>query len=177
MGCDSIVLTNLVVKPFPVVNLSNDTTICESTNISLNATYLNATYQWQDNSTNPVYNVTKGGLYWVKATIGGCSITDSIFIGIDDSCNTLYVPNAFVPDGTNKIFKPKGDFSSGTDYYFAIYNRWGQILFETKDYEIGWNGIYKGEAVQSGIYVYYIRFQFGGQLKSFEKTGRVTLID
>jgi gliding motility-associated-like protein len=176
-GCDSIITTDLKVTPFPFFDLGFDSILCRGEVIKLNPSIDNASYLWQDGTQNPEYIVNQQGLYWVKATIGGCSINDSIFIGIDESCNTLYIPNAFVPDGTNKIFKPKGDFSSGTDYYFAIYNRWGQILFETKDYEIGWNGIYKGEAVQSGIYVYYIRFQFGGQLKSFEKTGRVTLID
>ncbi|MFZ4400736.1 MAG: gliding motility-associated C-terminal domain-containing protein [Bacteroidales bacterium] len=176
-GCDSIVNTFLTVTPFPAFDLGNDSSICKGEIIILKPSVANIDYLWQDGSQNPVYIVSQQGLYWLKASIGNCSVTDSIYIGIDESCNTLYIPNAFVPDGANKIFKPKGNFSSTTDYYFAIYNRWGQLLFETKDFEQGWNGICNGEVLQSGVYVYYIRLQYGGQLKSFEKTGKVTLIE
>jgi gliding motility-associated-like protein len=175
-GCDSIVSTNLTVFPFPFFDLGNDSIICQGEEIILKPSVANAGYLWQDGSQNPVYVVSQQGLYWVKASIGNCSITDSIYIDMDESCNTLYIPNAFVPDGVNKIFKPKGNFSSAIEYYFAVFNRWGQLLFETKDFEQGWDGIYDGEAVQSGVYVYYIRFQYGGQLKSFEKTGRLVLV-
>ncbi|MFZ4414002.1 MAG: gliding motility-associated C-terminal domain-containing protein [Bacteroidales bacterium] len=176
-GCDSIVNTNLTVTPFPVFNLGNDSIICLGEIIILKPSVANAGYLWQDGSQNPVYIVSQQGLYWVKASIGSCSITDSIYISIDESCNTLYFPNAFVPEGINKIFKPKGDFSSATEYYFAVFNRWGQLLFETKDFEQGWNGICDGVALQSGVYVYYIRVQYGGHLKLIEKTGKLTLIE
>jgi len=176
-GCDSIVNTNLTVTPFPVFDLGNDSSICRGEVIVLNPSLVNAGCLWQDGSQNPVYIVSQQGLYWVKASLGNCSITDSIYIGIDESCNTLFIPNAFVPDGINKIFKPLGSFSSATDYYFAIFNRWGQLLFETKNYEQGWDGIYEGKPVQSGVFVFYIKVQYGGQLKSFERTGRLVLVE
>ncbi len=176
-GCDSIITTHLTTQPIPIVNLGNDTIICEGENILLNATTANATYLWQDGSVNPIYQITKQGIQWVKVTIHNCYSMDSIYIIFDENCNTIYVPNAFVPRGFNKIFKPSGNFLSNTEYYFAIYNRWGLLLFETRDYENGWDGTYNDKLVEAGIYVYYLKIKYGGQLKSFEKTGIVNFIE
>ena len=177
MGCDSIVLTNLVVKPFPVVNLSNDTTICESTNISLNATYLNATYQWQDNSTNPVYNVTKGGLYWVKATMDSCSSLDSINIEIIDCLSFLELPNIITPnnDGYNDVFvtlKSENIKSMKTQ----IFNRWGGLVYETDKLNIEWDGKQNGRLLADGVYFWIINFTAVNAKQGMMK-GSLTLLN
>ena len=90
----------------------------------------------------------------------------------------VYVPSAFVPGSNNdknKVFIPVGVFISADDYLFQVYNRWGQLLFETNDTSKGWDGKYKGEDVEQGVYTYYVHFTTSdGQL--FEKRGTVTLI-
>ncbi len=175
-GCDSIILCNLKVNQFPHVNLGNDTMICEGYQVFLNATTPNATYYWQDGSSNAFYTVTKQGLYWVKVAISNCIGSDSISVNVEN-CNSIYIPNAFVPVGGNKIFKPVGNVTSYTDYYLAIYNRWGQLIFETKDFEIGWDGTYMNKIVQPGVYVYYMKISFAGTGKAIEKKGIVTLVE
>ncbi len=65
------------------LNLGNDTTLCQGASILLDATTLNATYLWQDGSTNPTYNVSQQGSYWVELTVNNCSTTDTINITID----------------------------------------------------------------------------------------------
>ncbi len=72
-----------------------------------------------------------------------------------------YVPNAFTPDGDefNNTFSPV--FTSGFDrfdYHLSIYNRWGEILFESHNFELGWDGTYNGKLVQDGVYTWKIEF-------------------
>jgi gliding motility-associated-like protein len=90
-----------------------------------------------------------------------------------------YVPNAFTPDGDefNQTFKPV--FTSGFDpqnYSLYIYNRWGEILFESRDATVGWDGVYQGELVPEGTYTWNIKVkQFHSD--AFETfSGHVVLI-
>ena len=71
----------------------------------------------------------------------------------------MYFPNAFKPGGYNTVFKPVSRFFSGTAYTFQIYNRWGQLLFETTDPEEGWAGDYKGKRVEQGVYIYHLSYR------------------
>ena len=87
----------------------------------------------------------------------------------------LYVPNAFTPDGLNSIFKPIGVFTEKDNYRFIIYNRWGQIVFETMDYNQGWDGKYNGKPAEFGAYTYYIHITNAFD-KTFIKRGVVMLI-
>jgi gliding motility-associated-like protein len=80
-GCikrDSITIS---YKPLPQINLGKDTILCEGISRSLNATYQNATYQWQDNSSSPSFIVTTPGLYYATVKVDGCQKRDSIQIG------------------------------------------------------------------------------------------------
>ena len=79
-GCvkrDSIFIQN---KPMPVVNLGNDTTLCEGSSKSLDATNSGAIYQWQNNSSGPVQLVRSPGTYSVKVNLDGCIKSDTIII-------------------------------------------------------------------------------------------------
>ncbi len=76
-GSDSIEIN---YKPSPIVNLGNDTILCEGVTKLLNATNQNATYLWQDKSVSSQYEVNKAGLYFVRTSIDGCSADDSISI-------------------------------------------------------------------------------------------------
>ncbi|UPT66539.1 MAG: gliding motility-associated C-terminal domain-containing protein [Sphingobacteriales bacterium JAD_PAG50586_3] len=57
---------------------------------------------------------------------------------------TVYIPNAFTPEGDNRIFLPVGTFIKDTDYYFGIFNRWGQEVYSTVTPGEGWDGTYQG---------------------------------
>ncbi|MEZ4948236.1 MAG: gliding motility-associated C-terminal domain-containing protein [Saprospiraceae bacterium] len=51
-----------------------------------------------------------------------------------------------------------------TDYYFAIYNRWGELVFETNDPNIGWDGVFNGQAVNADVYGYFVRYNCEGEV-------------
>jgi gliding motility-associated-like protein len=87
----------------------------------------------------------------------------------------VYVANAFTPNGLNPTFKPIGVYVDTEEYYFAIYSRWGEKIFETTDVTEGWNGYYKGAICQQGAYTYYIRFKLSNG-KDFQKRGSVIVL-
>jgi len=87
----------------------------------------------------------------------------------------LFVPSAFVPKGYNTIFKPFGVFIDAADYKFFILNRWGQIIFETQDPNIGWDGTYKNLDAPYGVYTYVIEFR-NPENVLIQKRGTVTLL-
>jgi gliding motility-associated-like protein len=91
----------------------------------------------------------------------------------------FYVPNTFTPDGNtrNQEFKPI--FTAGYDIYtyeLAIFNRWGEIMFESYNDEFGWDGTYGGEVMQDGTYVWRIRFRLLDDDDYQEHYGHVNLL-
>ncbi|MGB0916529.1 MAG: gliding motility-associated C-terminal domain-containing protein, partial [Flavobacteriales bacterium] len=87
----------------------------------------------------------------------------------------VFMPNAFMPDGINRIFKPVSIYVQANTYLFQIYNRWGQRLFETNNPEEGWDGSYGGKKAAQGAYVYYVQF-VSSDGQTYSKNGSVTLI-
>lgn len=88
----------------------------------------------------------------------------------------LYIPNAFIPTSQyNPIFKPINIFADINNYVFQIFDRWGHLLFETSNPEVGWDGVYKGKPAQFGVYVYYVRFT-GTNGRVVGESGTVTLL-
>ena len=181
--------------PYPVAQFSVNSTslnlpydVLNCTNQSTGAT----TYQWNfgDGSTssltNPSHNYTTVGFYQVQliaTSQKGCSDTANINIITDAD---VVFPNAFTPSGDganggyyipgnldNDIFFP---YTSGVvEYKFQVFDRWGELIFETEDIKQGWDGYYRGKICQQGVYVWkaYVKLNNG---KEFKKTGDVTLL-
>ena len=95
-----------------------------------------------------------------------------------DSVSTegVFVPNVFSPngDGTNDILYVRGE--NIQHLLFRIYNRWGELVFETEDKHIGWDGTYKGKILQAGVFAYHLNaiLNNGHQIT---KSGNITLIN
>ncbi|MEO5998361.1 MAG: gliding motility-associated C-terminal domain-containing protein [Chitinophagaceae bacterium] len=85
-GCVSSDTINITINPQPVINLGNDTSVCQNAlPLTIGQTVTGASYVWQDGSTNSTFSVTGSGTYWVKATINGCSASDTIVISAPPS--------------------------------------------------------------------------------------------
>ena len=87
----------------------------------------------------------------------------------------FYVPNAFTPGGLNNLFIPQGQFFDFTLFEMVIYNRWGELVYETRDINKGWDGTKDGNVVQVGSYVYMIRF-VDADGKEHRRKGTVTVL-
>lgn len=114
------------------------------------------------------------------STAFGCSDSTKLSIGAQVG-GLYYIPNAFTPDGDpfNPQFKPL--FPVGFDIYnynMLIYNRWGEVVFETNNVEVGWDGSYGTEGLDAppGVYTYYIHIKMPDIDKIVVFTGHVNLI-
>jgi len=84
----------------------------------------------------------------------------------------MWIPNAIVLNGYNDVFKPVAGFIDFQSYEMEIYNKWGQRIFSTNDFEIGWDGFYKGNSVPPDYYRYIIVYRDGSG-KSYVEQGVV----
>lgn len=83
----------------------------------------------------------------------------------------IFVPNVFSPnnDGQNDVFKPRG--TEPFEYELRIYDRWGNLVFSSTEFDVGWDGTMNGTAMNSAVFVYYILS--GGTVMD---KGNVTLV-
>ncbi len=183
-GCDSTVQTQLSVTLLPVVDLGNDTSIMDGQTVTLDATGTpNATYLWQDGSTDSVYVVSDSGTYSVTVSnLCGYkedSIKVTIYFPPEDLECFAVAPNAFTPNGDelNDIFRPVLQCPAET-YSLKIFSRWGKLIFETSNPAEGWDGTVNGKPVEHGTYVWTIYYKYTGVLHPGERTvkGLVNLI-
>ena len=175
---------NVIYNPKPIVNLGNDTLLCNGQTLLLNDTNQNYMYLWQDSSANPTYNVTQQGIYWITVTNQyNCTASDTISISYQ-YCDTtekivpdIYIPNAFTPNGNglNDVFKVVSLYEF-SQFKLSIYDRWGEMLFESEDINKGWDGKYKGKFVTYGVYVYHLTATIKDTGEQRKITGRVTVV-
>jgi gliding motility-associated-like protein len=167
----------------PIINQDADVTFTDAshgTNITSWNWYFANTAAFQSAEQNTHFLFQDPGTYVVALVVKnefGC--TDTILKPITVSEDFgIYVPNAFTPngDGINDTFQPKG---FGIEKYeMQIYDRWGEKVFETTEFEKGWDGNYisRGELIsKDDTYTWRIKATsvFG---KAHEYTGHVTLI-
>ena len=147
-------------------------------------------YIWNfgDGSSNQIinpthlYEETEEGVLITLIAISdfGCTDTAEHFIPYDEQ-EIFYVPNTFTPDGDNfnQMFTPV--FYSGFDPYnfeMLIFNRWGELIFETHNSEIGWDGSYgtEGGDAQDGAYTWKITYKNPETDERKFAVGHVTLL-
>lgn len=88
---------------------------------------------------------------------------------------SVYIPNAIAANGINNEFKPVIVFGNPTNYSMQIFNRWGELIFESNDPNAGWFGEHNGSPVPIGGYPYLIKFR-ASDGANIEKKGIVTVI-
>jgi gliding motility-associated-like protein len=172
-GCKSLNSDTVSVTILPIAKVfaGNDTTVTINQPLQLNAIDVNnsrfVNYTWSPSAglnnsfiKNPVAVFTNtagnnGTTYTITArTADGCEAKDDINIKVFIKPE-LYVPTAFTPngDGLNDfvLVIPVGIKELK---YFSIYNRWGELVFSTKNALIGWDGIYNGKQQDGHVFVW-----------------------
>ena len=106
----------------------------------------------------------------------GCEKTVTKPIKIYSSC-TVYVPNAFTPnsDGLNDVFRILNGVKTDK-FYLKIFNRWGQPVFETRNWKQGWDGRYHGQLQGTGTFVWFMQYIDTRTNIPVERKGTLTLI-
>jgi gliding motility-associated-like protein len=184
-GKEFIYSENIHVRSSPFVDLGNgsDTIfILPGSSLRLDAGEHN-TYIWEPGgSTNRFLDVDEVGYYAVTVSDSNCCKSAD---GVMVSHTNLYYPTAFQPDSyitINTEFRLISSLNSfeGYEYNLQVFNRWGQLMFETNNPSDGWNGTWNGDPMPVGTYVWtsVIREAGTGTESSYEmvQKGTVTLI-
>lgn len=194
IGVDSAIVYDIPVAAFVanplVASAVSDPVTC--INLSSGAT----SYIWDfgdgstDNSVNPSHIYQTEGQYQIiliAISSFGCSDTFNLPSQITVEATTeIIVPNAFTPNGntgnggaydpsdlSNDVFHP--NITGVKKYELSIYNRWGELIFESLDPKIGWDGYYREELCQQDVYVWKIKATSNtGEI--IVRTGDVTLL-
>lgn len=146
--------------PF-IYSVSNDTTICLGDMVTLKVIG-GTSYLWTPNN-DTTSQITILPFFSQPVTViiteGGCSESEIISLWVTDCDFGLEFPNIFTPDGdnTNEYFVPIA-FAGITNQEFIILNRWGNLVYETKDQNIKWDGKIDGKDATEGVYFYQLTY-------------------
>lgn len=196
-GCvDSTTYANFIyVEATPVADF--DVSASELSSIEPTVEFYNLStgainYQWNFNDystssinfeTNPIHDfpASNEGSYAVQLVAIsplGCADTTYRIISVKEEL-IYYIPNSFTPNGdpNNQYFQPV--FTTGFDpqeFEIKVYNRWGEVIWESYDASVGWDGTYEGKLSPSGTYLWVIRFKtiYNNERKIL--SGQVTLL-
>ena len=197
-GCQVIspVIARINISPIASFTPSNtEISASNPRSVMINSSIDASEYEWSFNdienidddssheeSPAHVFTIGEQKDFFVKlvaTSINGCQDSTAAVITLKEQL-MYFVPNSFTPDGdeVNDTFEPV--FTSGYDPYsfsMLIFNRWGEIVFETHDASKGWNGMYGTDFVaQEGTYTWVIDFTIKQDEKKVKITGHVNLI-
>ncbi len=194
-GCSNKLTNTKMICTLPKAEASFDVNKSEGTTVDPIILFTNTSknaslYEWSfgDNTGSELEDIIheyafEKGQYLVTLVAKnsqGCTDTTERVIKIIEEL-VFYVPNSFTPDedNLNKVFKPV--FTSGYDpfnFTMFIFNRWGELVFETHDSEKGWNGNYGMDGIlcQDGLYIWKIHYKELNKDKEKIVTGNVILI-
>lgn len=194
-GCvdSASMLSAVCTEGFPTAEFSSNVAVFTESSQSVDFTNTSiggVTYFWNfgDGESSTEFSPTHfflgtqsgAEITLTASTAFGCSDSTKLTIGAQVG-GLYYIPNAFTPDGDpfNPQFKPL--FPVGFDVYnydMKIYNRWGEVVFQTKNVEVGWDGSYGVEGLDAplGVYTYHIHIKMPDVDKVAVFTGHVSLI-
>ena len=190
-GCTatlSLALTDSTTFPTDITAWCDEDTIYAGQTTHLYATDLGVPFQYQwippagveaPTASSSVARPMSTTHYVIVVTDEfGCTRTDTVLVYVRDViCEEPYVfvPNAFTPngDGKNDVLYVRGEIIESV--VFKIYDRWGEKVFETTDLSKGWDGTFRGQPCEPGVYDYYMQVTCLG-LKRYFKKGNVTLL-
>ncbi|MCQ2277065.1 MAG: gliding motility-associated C-terminal domain-containing protein, partial [Bacteroidales bacterium] len=166
-GADSVVTLNLTIIATDIAIQGDITNFCENSTAVLEVITPMENYVWSTYETTQSITVYTPGMYHVTGTQGNCSAQAEYYI---ESCEyLLLLPNSITPshgDGLNDFFFiPEAYMPQIADQNFeiAIYNRWGELVFFSKDKHFKWDGKVNGTLYQDVMYNYIMKYsnQFG----------------
>jgi gliding motility-associated-like protein len=172
---------DVIVSENPIIAFAGQDTIFAQSGFILEAGSGYESYLWNTAETTESITIYDEGLYSViVSTNQSCESSDSVRVLFEVDLKTaFYLPNAFSPDGDglNDEFKPVEKYDFVKTYQISIFNRWGQLIFETQNISQGWDGTYQGNPVEKGSYVYKIVFTaYPDYTKQQVATGNVVVV-
>jgi gliding motility-associated-like protein len=134
-------------------------------------------YSWSTGQITESIKVIESGKYNVLVTDqNGCSLSKDIYVFINKvECTDVFVPNMFSPNGDNINDKLVVEGSCIVDFDLRIFNRWGEMVFQSKDKIDSWDGKFKGKSLNSGVYSYVFEYT-DNENQFYRKIGNITIM-
>ncbi len=196
-GCSSSSTFTINQPPEIIIGLPGQVEVDLGDSLSLNPTISNATapiseYAWMppeyvDCSTCKnvsILPISSTTLTFTVKDENGCTAEATVDVHVDKS-RDVYIPTAFTPngDGVNEVFKIYTGSSAEKIINFAIYNRWGSVIWKASDIPIvdnasalGWNGTFKGNSLNPGVFVFTAKILFkDGVTRTY--SGDISILD
>lgn len=186
---DSICMTSdtlstvITVSQLPVANAGPDGSILEGESYPIQATATDS-IQWTPSATlscvnceDPVATPLETTVYTLTTiNADGCRNSDEVIVSIICNGEVLYIPNIFSPNdnGKNDVFLVRNNGILKLQI-LRIYDRWGELIFETDSWDKGWDGTYKGKQLPPAVYVYYLK-AFCNSGDMILRKGNITLV-
>lgn len=173
------ILTPSVTADYLIISPGNSTNLYVTPN-GYNYTWSPSNSLNNSTNQNPVASPLINTTYNVVISNGFCEKNDSITILVNElTCGPpeIFIPNAFSPnqDNTNDILIVRGNYISNENFIFRVFDRLGNLVFETTNPNQGWNGYLNDSPCDPGVFVYYLNLDcLDGQ--SYFKKGNVTLL-
>jgi gliding motility-associated-like protein len=171
----NIIVMDIINSNIPV-NLGKDTILCEGDTLRLRVDG-NYFVTWNTGNTTNSIAVTTPGLYGVLLETSGCAFgSDEIYVGFKDCSCHVEFPTAFSPnnDRVNDYFMQVSNCPGLSDYSLQIFNRWGQLVFETNNPNVGWDGVFN--AIFQPVDNYIFRFSANIEGRPESGSGMFVLI-
>lgn len=168
-----VIIRNIAKLPADFLPANQD--LCSGNVFKINVPGYKS-YAWSTGSTARNMEIRKAGNYVLTVTSFDNCVGSDTFNIREINCIPIGIPNAFSPngDGRNDVFKPTIN-KEIQDYHVRIFNRAGQLIFQTNNYASGWDGRFKGQQQSSGNYIYQVSFR-NADNKLFEYKGNILLI-
>ena len=164
--CDSVRTIRIAVFPRPSIQITaSDTSVSQGGTVQLYGSGNSPlAYYWTSDAQisnrhipNPSVTIVQPAWIIVQGTdANDCSAMDSIFINTRGCRARIYVPNAFTPNGDGKNDKYQIFGQCLKLISMDIFNRWGEMVWESTDINQTWDGTYRGAAQPPGVYVYWL---------------------
>lgn len=153
--------------------------ICRGDEANVSVPFEKGTFRWFDGSTDAQRSFDKDGIFTVDVTNQCGTHTKEYVVDVVHCDCPFFIPNAFTPnyDGTNDEFKV-GHSCTLEDFKLQIFNRWGNVVFETTNADIGWDGTMSGQEMPAGVYTYSITYSWDvyGERHYRNETGVLSLM-
>lgn len=186
LGCQSTTDFTITLNDVPTIEIFYDADLCEDGEQFIAPIVTNATnYYWSDGFPD-LNRVIEGDFDLIDQTLQFTLVaenlcgnaSENVLININQCNETVYVPNTFTPDGDefNQTFKPVMTGIDVHSYQMIIFNRWGELIFETNNPEVGWDGTYGGISVQDGIYTWSLQYKLPNEDGNTRLVGHVNVI-
>jgi len=188
LDCYSEDSVEILIHPTPVPAFAGQDTITTEEPVEIDAGDGFTSYLWNTGETSQLITAEVEDWYSVMIeSLYGCAGEDSVYVQFvtapppppppeEPPGELILLPNAFTPDGDglNDEFKAIGQPDNLTSFSMKIFNRWGQMVFETKDISLGWDGTYQGKPSPAGTYVFRVEYSITGY--DFDTKGTVVLV-